>query len=205
MKKIITIAIIIIVLVSLIFIKFVYKKINFGNNISSKTAQEIAKNILDMNSYEAKEEITIESNKNTNKYVVIEKYNKDNNLFSKEVIEPENINGMKFTYDGANLKIENNKSNISKIYENYQYIGEENTSLIEFVNSYKEAEETKDEETDNEVILTAKVKNSNQYIAYKKLYISKNTGNPIKMEIQNIAQKEVIYILYNEIKINNLR
>ena len=205
MKKIITIAIIIIVLISLFFVKFNYKKLKLGNNMSSKTAEEIAEYILGINSYEAKEEITVESNKNTNKYVAIEKCNLENNLFSKEILEPENLNGMKFSYDGTNLKIENSKLSLNKMYENYPYIGEEDLSLVDFINSYKEAESTKIEDINNEIIITVELKNGNKYIAYKKLYIDKNNGNPIKMQIQNISQKEIIYILYNEIKINNLR
>lgn len=205
MKKIITILIIIVVIIVLIFIKFNYKKLKHGNNISSKSAEEIAEYILDINSYEAQEEVTVESNKSTNKYIVKEKCSKDNNLYKKEVLEPENLNGMCFTYDGTNLKIENSRINISKIYENYPYIGEENTTIFDFINTYKESQETKIEETNDEIVLTAKVKNGNKYMAYKKLYISKENGNPTKMEIQNISQKEVIYILYNEIKINNLQ
>ena len=205
MKKIITIAIIIIVIIALIFIKFNYKKLKSGNNMSSKSANEIAEYILDISSYEANEEITVDSNKNTNKYIVIEKYVKENNLFSKEILEPENLNGIRFTYDGTNLKIENSKLNLSKMYENYPYVGEETTTLVDFINSYKESDETKVEEKNDEIIITVELKNGNKYIAYKKLYVSKNTGNPIRMEIQNISQKEVIYILYNEIKINNLR
>ena len=45
----------------------------------------------------------------------------------------------------------------------------------------------------------------NKYIAYKNLYIDKHTGNPTKLEIQDITQKITIYILYSEIKINNLQ
>jgi outer membrane lipoprotein-sorting protein len=44
-----------------------------------------------------------------------------------------------------------------------------------------------------------------KYIKYKTLYIDKNTGKPTKMEIKDIAQKVLVYILYNEIKINNLQ
>ena len=205
MKKIITIVIIIIVIITLIFIKFNYKKIKHGNNMSSKSAEEIAEYILDINSYEAKEEVIVESNKNTNKYIVKEKCSKQDNLFKKEIIEPENLNGMCITYDGINLKIENSKLNLAKMYQNYPYIGEENTSIFDFINTYKESEDVKIEEINDEIVLTAKVKNGNKYIAYKKLYLNRSTGNPIKMEIQNISQKEVIYILYNEIKINNLQ
>ena len=205
MKKIVTILIILILTITLIFIKINYKKIKHGNNMSSKSALEIAEYILDINSYEAKEEITVKSNKNTNKYIVIEKCNKKENIFKREIIEPQNLNGMSIIYDGINLKIENSKLNLNKIYENYSYIGEDNTSIFDFINIYKESEETKIEEIEDEIVLTAKVKNANNYTAYKKLYVNKNTGNPTKMEIQNISQKEVIYILYNEIKINNLQ
>ena len=141
MKKIITILIIIITVITLIFVKFNYKKIKNGNNIN-KSAEEITKYILDIDSYEAKEEITVKSNKNINKYMIIEKCNKDENLYKKEVIEPENIEGLSFTYDGVNLKIENSKLNLQKIYKNYPYIGEENSSIIDFITTYKKSDET---------------------------------------------------------------
>lgn len=205
MKKIITIAIVIIVLIAIFFIKFNYKKIKSGNNMNNRTAEEIAKYILDINSYEAKEEITVNSNKNENKYIVIEKYSIDNNVFRKEIIKPENLNGIVFLYEGNNLKIENNNLNLSKVYESYPYIGEENTSFIGFLNSYKESQETKIEEINNEVVITVKLKNGNKYIAYKKLFIDKKSVLPIKMEIKDISQNVTVYILYNEIKINNLR
>ena len=43
----------------------------------------------------------------------------------------------------------------------------------------------------------------NKYIMYKNLYIDKNTAKPIKMEIQDVNQKLLVYILYNEIKIDS--
>ena len=39
----------------------------------------------------------------------------------------------------------------------------------------------------------------------KKLYVDKQRGVPTKMEIQDVSQNIIIYILYNEIKINNLQ
>ena len=60
-------------------------------------------------------------------------------------------------------------------------------------------------ENENEIILEASVKNGNKYINHKKLYIDKKTSKPTKMEIQDVTQKNTIYILYNEIKINNLQ
>ena len=204
MKKIITILIIIILIIALIFIKFYYKKINIENNMSNNMQEEIAEYILDINSYDAQEEITVYSNKNSNKYIVKEKYIKDENLNKKEIIEPENLKGISFTYDGANLKVENSNLNLSKIYENYPYIGEETTSIAGFINNYRESNETKVEEVNDEIVITIKIKNGNKYAMYKSLYIDKNTITPKKMEIQDKAQKTVVYILYTEIKINNL-
>ena len=205
MKKIITIAIIIIVVISIIFVKFNYKKIKHGNNMNSKSAEEIARYILDIDSYEAVEEITVNSNKNINKYIVSEKCSREENIYKKEILEPDNLNKITFTYDGSNLKIENSTLNLSKIYENYPYIGEQNTTIFEFINNFNESDETNIEENEEEIVLSLKIKNGNKYISYKKLYINKNSGNPIKMEILNTSQKEIVYILYNEIKINNLR
>ena len=204
MKKIITIVIIIITIITIFFIKTNYKSFKFGNNISNKSAEGIAQYILDIDSYEAKTKITVESNKNTNVYVLKEKYVKNNNIFKQEILEPENVNGISFIYDGTNLRLENSRLNLNKIYENYSYVGEHEFTLIGFIEDYKQAEETKILEDNGEIILEAKIKNGNKYASYKKLYINKSTRKPEKLEIKDITQKTVIYILYNEIEINKL-
>ena len=205
MKKIITIAIVIIVIIAIFFIKTNYKSLKFGNNISNKSAEEIAQYILDINSYQAQVSITVESNKNTNAYLVKEECVKDNNTFKQEILEPQNLNGISFIYDGINLRVENSKLNLNKIYENYPYIGENTITLMGFINDYMESEETRISEENGRIVLETKIKNGNKYISYKKLYINRSTGNPEKLEIKDITQKTVIYILYNEIKINNLQ
>ena len=205
MKKIITIVIVIIVIIAMFFIKTNYKSLKFGNNITNKSAEGIAQYILDINSYEAQVSITVESNKNTNEYVVREKYVKNNNICKQEILEPQNLSGISFIYDGTNLKLENSSLNLSKIYDNYQYIGESTITLMKFIDDYANSEESKIVENDGKIILETKIKNGNKYIAYKKLYVNKDTGNPEKLEIKDVAQKTVIYILYNEIKINNLQ
>ena len=205
MKKIITIIIIIIIVVIAVFIKFNYKLFKFGNNMSSKSLESIEQYILDINSYELTANITIESNKNTSKYLTKEKCIKQDNIFKQEILEPENLKGISFIYDGTNLKIENSNINLSKLYENYPYIGENNITLMSFIKDYTESNNSNISEKDNEIILETQLKNGNKYIYNNKLYISKDTRNPSKLEIQDITQKTSIYILYNEIKINNLQ
>ena len=205
MKKIITIVIIIITLIAIFFIKINYKSFNFGNNMSNKSADEIKNYILDIKSYEAEANVTVKSNKNINNYLIKEQYLKNENVSKTEILKPENLSGMYFEYDGNDLKIENSKLNLAKIYENYPYIGENTITLFDFVSDYSESEDSKVVEDEENIILETKLKSGNKYIAYKKLYVNKTNGKPIRMEIKDITQKTVIYILYNEIKINNLQ
>lgn len=205
MKKIITIATIIVIIIIAFFIKFNYKKIKSGNNITIKSADDVKKYILGINSYEAIFKVEINSNKNNNSYVIKEQYVKETGIYKQEVLEPENIKGLKTIYDGASLKIENSNINLSKIYENYQCIGDNLLSLSCFIDDFLDSGENNISENENEIILEASAKNGNKYINHKKLYIDKKTSKPTKMEIQDVTQKNIIYILYNEIKINNLQ
>ena len=47
-------------------------------------------------------------------------------------------------------------------------------------------------------------KNENNYQKYQTLYISKETGKPTRMEIKDTNKNIIIYIIYNEIKINKI-
>ena len=171
--------------------------------MSNKSADEIKEYILNMNSYNANAEITINTNKNTNKYLVIEKYNEQDNAYKKEVLEPENISGTVFIYDGSTLSIKNTNLNLSNIYENYQELSSNNLSLKSFVEDYKKSNASKTYEENNIIILETKTENP--YNTYKKLYVNKENGKPTKIEIEDISHKLLIYILYNEIEINNIK
>lgn len=183
----------------------IIKYLKNGNNMSNKSADEIKEYILNISSYEAEVEINVISNKNQNKYKAKQQFVKEDNLYKQEIIEPENIKGVIFSYDGKNLKLENTKLGLNKIYEDYKYIGSNDLSLIQFVNDFNDVEEKSFQEKDGNVILELKIKNGNKYRTYKKLYVDKQRGVPTKMEIQDVSQNIIIYILYNEIKINNLQ
>ena len=204
-KKIIISCLVLILIISTIFfIKNNYKSIKLGNNIINQSADKIKKYILNIESYKANVQITITSNKNTNTYEAIQEYDKENNLYKQEILAPQNLAGTIFEYDGVNLQIKNTELNLSKIYENYNYIGSNELSLNAFIEDYNN-NDTTDYENDEEIILETKIKNNNKYRAIKKLYISKNTGNPTKLEIQDVSQNTLVYILYNEIEINKMR
>ena len=199
-----SIIIIIIIFLTIFFIKNNYKIQKHGNNIINKSADEIKEYILNMESYKATTQITIKSNKNENNYIVIQKYNKENNIYKQEVLQPETIRGVQFIYDGKTLKIENTKINVNKIYEDYKYIENSNLSLISFIEDFKKSEKNKCNEENGIIILETEVKEANKYTLSKKLYINKKEGKVEKMEIKDMSQNVRIYILYNEIEINTI-
>lgn len=190
-KSIILIILLIILIFSIIFLLTNNKNIETGNNDNNQ--------ILNMNSYEAKIEVTVISNKNTNKYKMIQQYKKDEYSI-QEIEEPENIRGVRIEYMNNTLSIKNTNLNLTNIYENYKYIAENNLFLNEFIDDYKNNRNSKQEENENEIILTTDCKTQeNKYQIKKKLIIDKDTGKPKKLEVQDINQNITVYILYNEI------
>ena len=194
-KKFLIFFLIIIFILIFIFIKFEYKNIKWGNNISESDNIDI----LNISSYEAEVTVEVHSNKNINKYLMKQKYIKPN-IFEMEVLEPNNIKGLTIKCDGENTEIENSSLDIKIAYDNFN--GKFSTlSLISFINYYKNGIESETEETENEIIMKTKI-DVNRYQTYQKLYLNKNSKLPTKMEILDSNKEITVYILYNEIKIN---
>ena len=201
MKKkyyLILLFIIFIISVGFIFYKNSIKNLKIGNN---KNSQEIVDYILNLSSYEAEVTVNITSNKNSNKYILKQKYQKDKEHI-QEVIEPSNIAGVKIINDGKNLEIENSNLNLNEIIENYTNLENNNLDLSMFIDEYKNSNESNYEEKDDEIIMKVKNDKENIYVKEKILYINKKTYKPVKLEIKDNKQKERIYILYNEVEIN---
>ena len=198
-KKILYILIIlIIILLGVIIYKNVIKKSKNGNNMSS---QEIVDYILNKTTYTAKISVQVNSNKNTNKYILNQKFNSENESM-QEVIEPSNIAGVKIIKKDGNLKIENTTLNLSKIFENYKGLGENCLDLNIFIDDYKKNEKSNFEENDNEIIMKTKSSNRNKYTENKILYINKESKLPTKLIIEDNNQNTTINIQYNEIEFN---
>jgi len=203
-KKIIIISLVILIIAILIFIIFKitnYKNTKMGNNISNKTLEEVENYILNISSYDAEIEVCVESNKNTNKYILKQKYC-SSNIASQEVIEPKNIEGMMIKYDGTNLQISNSKLNLNTIYENYTYITDNVLWLSDFIQNYKENNGKITEE--NGIIIMETKCNENKYSAYEKLYIDRNANKIMKLVVEDENKKNRIYITYNKIEIGSL-
>lgn len=171
------------------------KKIKIGNTSSS---QEMIENILSISSYESVIEVEVNSNKNVNKYVIKQTYTPPN-ISVQEVLEPENIQGIKITKSENEIKVENTQLNMTKIYSNYPYMTSNCLDLNTFIELYKQNGESKYEEKDDEIILKTE-NEQNIYTKYRILYIDKKTGKPTKMEIKDNSKNTSIYILYKEVK-----
>lgn len=178
----------------IIFSKNNYKTLKNGNNINNQTRDKVYDNILNISSYKATLEVTINSNKNINKYILKQSHNLDED--TQEVLEPENIRGIKTTYNNGILKIQSDNLNITKVYNDYKNIENNDLWLNSFIEDYKISKEKVVEENE-EKIISIKVNNRT-----KKLYLDKKTGKPTKLVVEDNNQKTVIYIIYNEIEIN---
>ena len=202
---IITIITVIFLLILFLILKINYKNIISGNTITSKNTDSIVNNILNMKSYEADVTIDVISNKNQNTYK-IKQQNLQENEYKQIVKEPRNIAGIEIIFKNNKLEVKNTKLNLNKIYENYKYLAENELILTSFIKDFNQENETETIEEENQIILEVNIKKElNKYSKYKKLYISKETGLPTKMEIKDEAQNTLVYILYNDIKINGLQ
>lgn len=198
----------IIIMIGFIFIKMNYKNKNLGNNMSNKNIEEIEEYILNISSYQAKIDVTIESNKNKNKYLIQQEYQKDK-IIKQVILEPSNIEGMEIIYEAGNLTINNTKLNLTSVYKNYDYLVNNFLWIDAFIEDYKESKknnQAKMTEENGTILMETKTRNeNNRYVCYKKLWIDKKTGKPTKLSVEDINKKNLVYILYNEITINGLQ
>ena len=190
--------IIVIIIISIFIYKNVIKKTKIGNNMSS---QEIVDYILSINSYKSHVTVQVNSNKNKNIYILMQEYNTENGNV-QEVIEPENIRGIKLVKKDGNLKIENTNLNLSTIFENYRGLEENSLDLNNFIEDYKNYQESNFEENDSEIIMKTRNNSQNKYIENKILYINKENKKPTKLIIEDNNQNMTINIQYNEIELN---
>ena len=196
-KFIIILSIIFFILIIFIFCYFyMVKNLKTGNN---KNSQEIVDSILNLKTYDAIIEVTVKSDKTENRYVIKQKYKDENENF-QEVLEPENIKGVKITKTNGSLKMENTRLNLISVFENYSYLSENDLDLSSFIKDYKENISSKNKEDEEKIIMETYNKNDSNI--KKELYINKKTGKPEKIEINNTNKKIAVYILYREINLN---
>ena len=189
---------ILLVAISIIFSKKSYEIINIGNNNLNKTLEEVEDYILNIKEYTATIEVTVNSNKNSNKYLIKQNHKEKND--EQEVLEPDTIKGVKLTYKDSSLKVENSNLNLEKIYNNYPYIESNILWLNSFIDEYRNSEQRNITEKNEEIVMQIERKNDKK-IATEELILDKKTLKPTKLSIMDNSKNVIVYILYNEIEI----
>lgn len=189
---------ILLVIISIIFSKKSYETINIGNNNLNKTLEEVEDYILNIKEYTATIEVTINSNKNSNKYLIKQNHKEKND--EQEVLEPDTIKGVKLIYKDSSLIVENSNLNLEKIYNNYPYIESNILWLNSFIEEYRNSEQRNITEKNEEIVMQIKRKNDKK-IATEELILDKKTVKPTKLSIMDNSKNVIVYILYNEIEI----
>lgn len=188
------------VLCLIVFCFLAYKTFNFGNNISNKNEKEFIEYFLNnITSYTANIKVVVYSNKTEKEYEIRQIV--EGNKSIQEIINPDNINGIKFELEGNTLKISNAALKIEKIYERYESLLNNSLFLNVFVKDYKE-NKSRIYEENNEIILETKIENSiNTYAQYKELHINKDDKKITSLIIKDNNKKTRINIKYNDIEI----
>lgn len=171
------------------------KNSKIGNNSSS---QEVVDYVLNISSYEAMIEVEVNSNKNRNQYIMKQQFIEPD-ISTQEILEPDNIAGVKIMKNGNQLTIENTNLSLSSVFENYEYVSDNILDLSCFIKGYQEDEKSSWREENNQIIMTTK-----QDKEEKQLWIDKTTGNPTKMEVKWTNKNNTVYILYNKVNLNSL-
>ena len=188
--------VLLIIILFVLILKNTTRNLKNGNNMNS---QEIVDYILNINSYKAQITVQVNSNKNTNKYIIKQEYNTENGCV-QEVLEPSNIAGVKIIRKDDNLIVENTNLNLSKMFSNYKGLEENSLDLCNFIHDYKSNNESGFEQKENEIIMSTISKN--KYNKTKVLYIDKEHIVPTRLLIKDDNQNTTIIIEYNEIELN---
>ena len=191
-KYIIFIFFIILIFFSII----IYNFTESGNNIISKSKENIIEKILETKEYKTKVKVTVYSNKNQNEYIMEQYENLNENKSYAKLLNEDN-SGLTMNFEKQKLVISNTKLNLKKVYENYKPITKNYLFLSNFI-SEVDLDEVK--ETEKHIILNS-TENNNKYLHKKTLYISRQTNLPEKLIIIDDEQNVKTIIEYIEIEL----
>ena len=184
-------------LLVLIMMLYAYKNKKNGNTIGSFKKNQLG-NITAISSYEAIIDVTVTTPKTTNYYVLKQFYAAPYH-FKQIVQEPQMLENLAITYDGSSLKITNTSLGLNKLYTNYSFLSENNLWLPTCIENY--TLKSKNTETEENWILENPLK-ENPYFTKQILTISKKTGLPVSLQVENNNKTNQIYINYREITLN---
>ena len=168
------------------------------------TADELYEDFKDqiskVSSYTCIAKVEAIGNKENTTYIFKHTYKKPD-YYKLEVKSPKNLKGKTIEYKNNKIIINNPKINDTVEFKNinndarYLFIGD-------FINNYRNDENTKLELTENELKIEVKIPGNNKYFNKQILYVNNNTKTPDKMEIVDNEENPRFIVTYEDFKYN---
>lgn len=190
-----------ILLASFITMIFVF---TVGCTNKEYTADELYEDFKDqiskVSSYTCIAKVEAIGNKENTTYIFKHTYKKPD-YYKLEVKSPKNLKGKTIEYKNNKIIINNPKINDTVEFKNidndarYLFIGD-------FINNYRNDENTKLELTENELKIEVKIPGNNKYFNKQILYVNNKTKTPDKMEIVDNEENPRFIVTYEGFKYN---
>ena len=168
------------------------------------TADELYEDFKDqiskVSSYTCIAKVEAIGNKENTTYIFKHTYKKPD-YYKLEVKSPKNLKGKTIEY--KNNKIIINNPNINDTVE-FKNINNDSRYLFigDFINNYRNDENTKLELTENELKIEVKIPGNNKYFNKQILYVNNKTKTPDKMEIVDNEENPRFIVTYEGFKYN---
>lgn len=190
-----------ILLASFITMIFVF---TVGCTNKEYTADELYEDFKDqiskVSSYTCIAKVEAIGNKENTTYIFKHTYKKPD-YYKLEVKSPKNLKGKTIEYKNNKIIINNPNINDTVEFKNinndarYLFIGD-------FINNYRNDENTKLELTENELKIEVKIPGNNKYFNKQILYVNNKTKTPDKMEIVDNKENPRFIVTYEDFKYN---
>lgn len=190
-----------ILLASFITMIFVF---TVGCTNKEYTADELYEDFKDqiskVSSYTCIAKVEAIGNKENTTYIFKHTYKKPD-YYKLEVKSPKNLKGKTIEYKNNKIIINNPNINDTVEFKNinndarYLFIGD-------FINNYRDDENTKLELTENELKIEVKIPGNNKYFNKQILYVNNKTKTPDKMEIVDNEENPRFIVTYEGFKYN---
>lgn len=168
------------------------------------TADELYEDFKDqiskVSSYTCIAKVEAIGNKENTTYIFKHTYKKPD-YYKLEVKSPKNLKGKTIEYKNNKIIINNPNINDTVEFKNinndarYLFIGD-------FINNYRNDENTKLELTENELKIEVKIPGNNKYFNKQILYVNNKTKTPDKMEIVDNEENPRFIVTYEGFKYN---
>lgn len=167
---------------------------------SDELYEDFKDQISKVSSYTCIAKVEAIGNKENTTYIFKHTYKKPD-YYKLEVKSPKNLKGKTIEYKNNKIIINNPKINDTVEFKNinndarYLFIGD-------FINNYRNDENTKLELTENELKIEVKIPGNNKYFNKQILYVNNKTKTPDKMEIVDNKENPRFIVTYEDFKYN---